>query len=389
MKEMKRKDFFVWIVLLIAWLSMSIVPLLIPKTSGLLADYHDLVVYFMRGNWIMDNSPMVSEYPPVPTLLFGANRLLVSMFDALPQKEFFVAIFSLEMMLVLFLVYKVMTRLISNSLFVIAIILLPPVIYFTYSRFDILPTFFSLLAYCYVTNRRWGWAGFWLGVATFTKWYPVLLFPGYFLYVICQEKDRKAAWQMLYVFLGTGALIVLLTYIQGGWTAIVSPYVFHLNRGMEYIAFPKLIYTGASHLVQNLKMYYVVFFILQVFMPVFLVTFSKIDTRERLAYYSIAVLSMFIVFARIWSPQWFLWLIPFLVALIKDWRSVLGIAMFSSIVFIGFPVLFDVYGADSLYLVVAGVAYYAILAGFVVRALSKMKISLSPVLLGCLRATSN
>jgi len=194
---------------------------------------------------------------------------------------------------------------------------------------------------------------------------------------------------MLYVFLGTGALIVLLTYIQGGWTAIVSPYVFHLNRGMEYIAFPKLIYTGVSHLVQNLKMYYVVFFILQVFMPVFLVTFSKIDTRERLAYYSIAVLSMFIVFARIWSPQWFLWLIPFLVALIKDWRSVLGIAMFSSIVFIGFPVLFDVYGADSLYLVVAGVAYYAILAGFVVRALSKMKISLSPVLLGCLRATSN
>jgi hypothetical protein len=142
MKGIKRKDFFVWIVLLIAWLSMSIVPLLIPKTSGLLADYHDLVVYFMRGNWIMDNSPMVSEYPPVPTLLFGANRLLVSMFDALPQKEFFVAIFSLEMMLVLFLVYKVMTRLISNSLFVIAIILLPPVIYFTYSRFDILPVFF-------------------------------------------------------------------------------------------------------------------------------------------------------------------------------------------------------------------------------------------------------
>ena len=365
---------------------MSIAPWIFLGTGRLFADSIDLTVYFTRGSWIIDRLPMISEYPPIPTLLFGVDRLLISMFDERVQGIFYIMLFSAEMILILFLTYRTVIRLISYNLFATIIMLLPPVIYFTYSRLDILPTFLSLVAYFYVTREKWGWAGFWLGVATLTKWYPALLFPGYFVYGI--YKGGKKIWLMLPAFLGAVILIMGLTYLQGGWVSVVSPYIFHLRRGMEFIALPKLIYGQVVRFISvSSQAYYTIFFILQICMPVILAIFGKIDSQEKLAYYSIVVISMFIIFARIWSPQWFLWLIPFMVLLVKNWRDVIEIAIFNGVVYLSFPVVFDIFGANSNQLVIVGLVYYGMLCMFIVRSLLMLDISIFPTLIRHLHPT--
>lgn len=103
----QRELFIVWLGLLMAWLVMTLIPLFVgEKTGRLLFDFYDLSVYFIRGQWLIANLPALSEYPQIPTLLFGVNRLLFSWINADLQPFVFTAFFSLQMILILFLTFK-------------------------------------------------------------------------------------------------------------------------------------------------------------------------------------------------------------------------------------------------------------------------------------------
>ena len=73
----RRKLFVAWVVLLLAWLIMTFAPpLLGNKTGRLLADPFDRGEYIKMGNWFNDGTLPISEYPQIPTLLFGLNHLI-------------------------------------------------------------------------------------------------------------------------------------------------------------------------------------------------------------------------------------------------------------------------------------------------------------------------
>ena len=362
----KRCDTVVWGTLIIYWGIASVAPFASFLHGRWLADMYDLIVYFEKGKWLLDKLPATSEYPQIPTWLFGIDRWLVSWIWDWLQGPLYIALFSGEMLIVLFLVYKALKSLAPRAAYAL-LVLLPPVMYFSYSRFDILPAFLALVAYSKITQKRWWAAGFWLSIATFTKWYPILLFPGFFVYAMYAEE--RAQWRVLLAFVFTSSVVVVLSYLQGGITALTAPYLFHLKRGMEYIALPKLIYPLFSGLVPvNLQGYYAVFFLLQIIAPLLLVYFTRIDTPKKLAYYSIAVIGMFILFSRIWSPQWFLWLMPFLILLIEQPRDLITVILFAIVVFASFPIVFDKFGANSVQLVVVGIIYYGMILMFIAYA---------------------
>ena len=367
----ERKDLAVFIFLVICWIIMSVTPLAFPRTGRLFADYHDLTVYFERGKWLVKGVPATSEYPQIPTWLFGVDRWLVSWFPEQSQMLLYIAIFQYEMILTLFLTYRTLARLSHNAAHA-ALMLLPPVVYFSYSRFDILPAFLSLMAYLEASRKRWGMAAFWLAIATFTKWYPALLFPGFFVYAMYAEGRIK--WQMLSTFIAVSSMILLASYLQGGWVALVAPYLFHTGRGMEYIAFPKLIYGLISrHWLVSLDVYYIALFVLQIVASPLLILFVRINSLRKLVYYGIVVIDMFILFSRIWSLQWFLWSLPLLLLVIEGHRDVFMVVLFTIVVFAGFPVAFDLFGPDSIQLIVIGTIYYAMLLVFIVQSLFRMR----------------
>jgi hypothetical protein len=355
---------------------MTIIPPLFKgKTGRLFADAYDRGIYFERGKWFTENTLPISEYPQFPTLLFGINHLISMWIDTNMQLVVYTAFFSLEMLLVLFLVYKILLGLLppDHSNYAL-LVLLPPTLYFTYNRFDILPAFLCLIAYGAATRRQWITVSIMLAIATFTKWYPILLFPGFLMYATTHES--KFQWKMIMVFTMTSCSIVLFSYLYGGLETVLAPYQFHMTRGMEFIAIPVLI----NNLIHNvmgaqieLSYFFLFFFTIQVSAPI-LIFFMKLDSVDALVDYCIIVIGLFILFSRIWSPQWFLWLVPFLIISAKNIKAVELLIAYNLSTYLSFPIIFDVYGGSSYQLQYSGLLTYLILFFIIFQSVKNLKL---------------
>ena len=365
-----KKYLIVSITLLLAWVAMTYVPLLINnRIVRLFSDYDDRAVYFKIGRWLIENTYPIGEYPQIPAYLFGINRLFSIWSPANWQVVVFSAVVSLEMLMVLFLVFKLLSELLPARLSHYAyLLLLPPVLYFTYCRFDILPAYFCLLAYSATTKRHWGMVSILLAVATFTKWYPALVFPGFFLYA--SKLEEKFQWKMILFFVLTSLSILLLSFLHGGLDAILAPYQFHLKRSMEYVALPVLLNDFLHGL--NTPWFFALLFAIQIVVPL-TILFIKIDSLEPLIHYCIMVIGTFMLLSRIWSPQWFLWLLPFLLLSAKDSKIVWFIAVYCLMNYLNYPILFDYAGSASLLLKFSSLLTYLMLFGLILRSAKNLK----------------
>lgn len=370
-----RKKIIVGLALLTAWIIMTIIPTVFKdKTGRLFDDPYDRNDYFERGKWFTENTLPLSEYPQIPTLLFGINHLTSMWGNSNMQLTLYVAFFSLEMLLVLFLVYKVLLKLLPAGFSNYALlVLLPPTLYFTYNRFDILPAYLCLIAYSAATKREWMMVSIILSIATFTKWYPILLFPGFFMYAV--NRESKFQWNMILGFTMTSSAIVLLSYLYGGLATVLAPYQFHLARGLEYTALPVLIHNmirGLLGIQINLPLFFLFFFIAQVSGPI-LIFLVKLDSLNALIDYSIVVIGLFMLFSRIWSPQWFLWLIPFLIISAKNLKTVGLIIVYNLATYLSFPLISDYYGSNSYQFYFSGLLTYVILLVIILRSVMNLK----------------
>jgi len=349
-------------ILSLIWAIMTIIPLCI-KTGRLFVDYTDRMVYYERGKWFTENTPPISEYPQIPTLLFGINHSVIMWLNTDIQPIVYLAFFSLEMMLVLFIMFKILLELLppehSNYAF---LVLLPPTIYFAYNRFDILPALLCLIAYRASTKKQWILVSFLLAIATFTKWYPVLLFPGFLIYATMVES--KFQWKMIATFAISSLTILIISFLHGGLESIQAPYILHISRSMEYVALPVLIDKFLKYAFEiniNLTYYFLFFFILQISAPIIIVIYFKINSLDLLIHYCIITIAMFILFSRIWSPQWFLWLLPFLILSANNIKVAVLIIVYNIVTYLCFPVFFDFYGDSSVQLQISGLLTYIIL----------------------------
>lgn len=375
----KKLLFFTFITLLIVWTIFVLAPQLMQNQGGRLildpADFHD---YFMRGKWIFDKSVPLSEYPQIPTYLFGLNHLLSMWFDARIQLAIYISFMSLEMVLVQFFVIKVLLELLpADKRYLSLLMLLPTNLYFVLNRFDILPAFLCLLALFYLNKKRFILASIILAIATFTKWYPILLFPGFLLF--SYSINRKIPWKDVLAFLITSILILLPTYLQGGINAILVPYLFHAQRGMEYFSFVVLVDESIAAMIFPLfpsQSLYSIFFGLQI-LPTFLSLFIKFDNLEAVIDYSILAIACFILFSRIDSPQWVLWLMPFLILSARKNVDIILLILYSLITYLTFPVAFDGLGTASIGFKLFNSVIYIILIFFIYRSLRRMTFSLN------------
>jgi hypothetical protein len=370
--EKQKKVSIAIIILFVAWLLLVTIPFLVPKSGRLVIDLADITVYFERGLWLVNHTSPMSEYPQIPTALFGFNHLFSMGLEELHLQKFvYTAIFSLEMMIALYLSFKILLEMLPPERINVAyFVLLPPIIYYAACRFDILPALFCLIALNAVRKKRWMIAGFMLALATLTKWYPALIFPGFLIYASKQE--GKFQWKMLWLFLLTGLLTVAASFLINGSESVLAPYVFQSSRYMEHIALPVLLENMFGNIgLINSKVYFMIFFILQISGS--LLVFSiKLDSLDALSNYCVIVIGVFVLFSRIWSPQWFIWIILFLILSAKSLPDLLLIISYSSISYLNFPLLFDFYGNRSTPLIISGSITYLILMIIIIRALRNL-----------------
>jgi hypothetical protein len=196
------------------------------------------------------------------------------------------------------------------------LLLLPGAFYFSLFRFDVIPTLLTALSLACLGRQRWLAAGAFLGLAALVKVYPVLLVPLILRYLWGMEPSHGGGWRAALLWLvgcgGVVALCLLPPLWTSGWEAVWSPYHFQLNR--EPFLWTMYGYFLPQSLSENTAL-------AKGFrLGVLLVTgfglaiWPVVDLTSLLRRGAV-VLIVFISLAVVFSPQWILWLTPFVLPL--------------------------------------------------------------------------
>ncbi len=343
-------------ILLLYWvLGTSVLRTNLGSDVRLFNDDSDRTVYFTRGSWLPTQTvayrDVFSEYPQVPTLLFGLLRLPASL-EAGPvmQQRLYLMLFSGLMLILLFCLGVIIERMLSpGRKNLVLLLLLPAPLYFSYNRFDVLPALLCLIVLILVREKYWLPATALLGVATLTKWYPALLVLPIAVYMYYQ---RVRLSSIIHFFLAYGVvccLIVMPTFLTGGLKAVLVPYLFHEGRTTGISALPTLlqpimdtipVLTAVPRLEKS------IFLLLQFGFSAGAVLI-RLDSFRKLLNWVTLTIAAYVLFSRIWSPQWLLWIFPLLLLLIRSRSDAIMAAGYGILTYLQFPITFDLFGKAS------------------------------------------
>lgn len=351
-------------------------------------DHNEIMVYMSRGAWLPEGKvpyrDAFSEYPQIPTYLFGLLYLLVPA-GSDEQRAYFIysSLFSFLMLVLLYATIQMLYHMRVERKWMALLMLLPGTLYFTINRFDLIPAFLTLLALWALQRERQALAGLMLGLATMSKWYPALLLPIFLAYEF--DRTRKIAWPLLLTFGLTCLAIIIATLVWGGPEAVLTPYRFHAQRGMEQVALPVLLDTLLVRLggIPLPAFFLPVFQALQ-FLPALLALFARIRRFEQVVAWSVIATGAFILFSRIYSPQWILWVMPLFLLLARSKADIALILLYNLITYGNFPMAIDLQGITSTAYKIGGGLTFVVLAALMGMSLKRAQPEFSGEILRAL-----
>ncbi|MFT4033578.1 MAG: glycosyltransferase family 87 protein [Siphonobacter sp.] len=227
-------------------------------------------------------------------------------------------------------------------------------------RFDIFCTLLTALSFLSVLRKQAFIGGIWISLAIVTKLYPIVFIPVFLLYFFIQKKYT----QLFYLILGCGIVIGLTTIgiaLTAG-DAILSFLNYHQLRGLQiesigggfilvlhilhYIAADVVFNYGAFHLASswsdNLAKWSPIFFVITYLVIIGFIKYDftkdyktkKYISSDSLLKGSVSVLLIFIITNKVFSPQYLIWLIPFILFLsIKYLKIIMVIFILTFLLF--------------------------------------------------------
>ena len=309
-------------------------------------DDHDRYVYYLRGTWyplhVAPYTGVFSEYPQLATYFFALPHAMLSFWtDGDYLRDRYYLLFSILMMGFLSATILTLYRMRADNRHYAFLMFLPASLYYSYNRYDILPAFLSVVALLLLSKAKYRSAVVMLALGVLAKWYLFLMFPVFLSYYY--SKHRKIGMGLVFVFCLTLLGGILPTLLSGGVDALMVPYKFHAGRENNTKSLFYLLYlTG---LVSVSKPWFLVFTLLQ-FSIVPLSALVGIHSMRSVIAWSALTVFVFMLFGKFFSPQWILWVSPFLILLARDRRDVSRIVLFDLVTYLHFPVVYD--GAYSL-----------------------------------------
>jgi len=226
-------------------------------------------------------------------------------------------------------------------------VMLPIISLYIFRRFDIAPALLVALAFYLLYQQRPGWAGICLGLATTTKLYPFLVLPFLFLYFV----RNRGEWK-LFLRLGISYLIAIivsvLPFALFSFSGLVESLKYQTERGLQIESFfASIIWIGNQFgLVEVFRTvdhkstgYFsswnawllptstilLVSGLLGLFVYSWWVSNPRrfTLTRQWLLLATFLAISWFIIANKVISPQYMVWLLPFL-PFLRHWMAWLG-----------------------------------------------------------------
>jgi hypothetical protein len=253
------------------------------------------------------------------------------------------------------------------------LMLLPPSLYFTINRFDVLPALLTLVAIRLLQGNRSAAAGAALAAGAMTKWYPALLLPAFAIHL--WRRDGRAPWSLLLSFVAVTAVVAAPTLWLGGIDAFLVPYRFHGARGLVTGSLPLLIHDAVrsvSGVSVDGPAYRLLFVLLQLAgLP--LCVLHRSDRMESLVHCCLVAVLPFVMFSRVASPQWILWILPLALLVARSRADVAWLVIYSLATYLVYPLAWDALGEHSIAVAVGWALLFVILARLALRSLFELR----------------
>ncbi len=332
-------------------------------THRWLNDPYDRGIYFKRSQWYprhrVPYRQVFSEYPTVATLAFAAPHLMPG--GAHLKRASYELRWSALMAAVLLstiALIAVFRRKIGERAEVALLLLLPSTLYFSLMRFDILCAALVCASLWAFKSGRYLAAHVVLAIATYTKWYPVVVFPVFLAYHFANEKPlslrprellRTATVRYGAAYVLTVAAITVASVVAFSWKGFLVPYRFHGARGAQYIN-PYFIADHVRHALgikkAGLGWMNLAFLGLQLsILPILLS--KRVCTMTDVFRYATLAIFLFVVFARIDSPQWLLWYVTPVLMFARRPATLWVAGALSIWNYVVFPFAFDEYKGQA------------------------------------------
>ena len=188
-------------------------------------------------------------------------------------------------------------------------VLAPSFIFYSLLNFDLPAVFLCLLAIYFHLQRKEDLSAVSLGLGTAVKFFPILLLP-LFLF------DKKIRNYVRYcVVAGVSWLLVNLPFMLLDFEAWLFPYLWQATREptRDGVCLPPLPCSRRHGSLPLLSLLYALTLLYMSRHRTERGTQSLLSKRMRLVGFSVPLLTSFLLANRIFSPQYILWVLPFLV----------------------------------------------------------------------------
>jgi hypothetical protein len=216
------------------------------------------------------------------------------------------------------------------------LLVLPAVLYFSFHRFDIVPTLLVALS-LFCLGRRWLVASaILLATATMVKVFPLFLAPIVVRY-LSDSKRNAVLWLAAYG--ATMAAIVLPTLVLSGWTEFWMPYRIQLARDDDdpWSLYGRLLpqFLHANDWIGK------TFRMGSALVVVVGLCWTRPTSLTAVLRRGVVAVWIFVTLQVFYSPQWLLWFLPLLIPLARTNRLILSLAIALDVVtYLGFPMAF-------------------------------------------------
>ena len=306
----------------------------------LLFDPHDLRIYFNSAGWVAGQGKLYlnvrSEYPILANLIFGFVRWLSLKVRILNDElgNFSLIWMAFAALALLCLFACLGKRNIVWRTWLIVLLLAPATVYFSLLRYDIYPIVFCFFGLDCMRRRKWQLGALLLGFCIALKGYALILVPALFVFCFFQIGMADALVVALIALLPFLASHVAV-FVWGGQEALLAPYKLQVFRGFNgESSFDSLFFLASRLGVSEptiaklsawlLKAHIPTVFQAAVGLGVCLLRPTRFELFVDAALFSVLG---FITFSPFYSPQYVLWLIPFLLFTADQILLFLGILL--------------------------------------------------------------
>jgi hypothetical protein len=319
----------------------------------LLTDDYNRSVYWDHAQFLPNHQvPYVdvpSEYPTIATLSFAVPLLFAPAFR-LSQVPYYVAWSAFMAVWLVATIWFIAAFRVRRGLSAVPalLLLMPSPLYFAIMRFDILCAYVVCASLAAFAKRRYVVAHVLLGIATYIKWYPALLFPVYMAAHLAERPPmdmrpatlaRTPAAKWGSAFLVTIAVITAGSILAFTWRGFLVPVKFHAVRGGQYFNLYWLLEHWRAPLALPTlprRILNVSFLALQ-FSIVPILFVKRVSSMHDVFRYAMLAIVIFITFSRIDSPEWILWYIPVALMFARRRRTLVAIACLGCANYLVFP----------------------------------------------------